>query len=444
MNIPGSVVAGRLALLLLVAAALAGCGTGSLSSVNPFAEEEETRLPGERVSVATAQEEAKIEATAENKPVALPEPSRNESWTQPGGVASNAPGHLELGGGNLATAWRADAGEGSSDEGRLTVSPLVYGNRVYTLDTEGTVTAFSASGGGRVWRTNLTPGKEDSSAGYGGGLAVDEGRLYAVTGFGTAVALDPASGKVLWTRRIGVPIRTSPTAADGKLYFVTTESRMYCLSGEKGDELWTHRGIPETAVLLSNVSPAVSGNRVVAPFPSGDVIAYDVGNGNSAWVESLARRSVSNSLAKLSDPARPAIHNGVVFAVSHAGRMVATRLSNGARMWTKSLRGTQMPWVTRNAVFVVDVTGTLLAMTRDGGEVHWTAELPEHAKWSGPVLAGGRLWLVSSQGLLLGVDAKTGEIATRRNLDEKVYIAPVVAGGRMYILADNARLFALN
>lgn len=443
MNNSGGGVFSRVALLLLVAVSLSGCGVSSLSSVNPFAEEKETRLPGERVSVATAQDQEEIEATAENRPVRLPAPTRNETWTQPGGVPSNTPGHLQLGGG-LATAWSADAGAGSSEEGRLTASPVVYGNRVYTLDTEGTVTAFSASGGGRVWRTNLTPGNEDSSVGYGGGLAAGNGRLYAVTGFGTAVALDPSSGEVLWTHRIGVPIRTSPTATGDKVCFVTTESRTHCLAGDSGDELWNHRGIPETAVLLSNVSPAVEGNRMVAPFPSGDVVAYDLASGKTTWVESLARRSVSNSLAKLGDPARPVIHDGVVFAVSHAGRMVATRLSNGARLWTKSLRGTQMPWVTPQAVFVVDVTGTLLAMTRDGGEVRWAVDLPEHSKWSGPVLAGGRLWLVSSQGLLVGVEAKTGEIATRRNLGEKVYIAPVVASDRMYILADNAQLYALN
>ena len=60
------------------------------------------------------------------------------------------------------------------------------------------------------------------------------------------------------------------------------------------------------------------------------------------------------------------------------------------------------------------------------------------------MLAGGKLWLVSGEGLLVGADARTGQLLTQLDLDTPVFVAPVVAGGRMYILADNASLIALN
>lgn len=430
----------RFAVTAVIAAAVAlgGCG----ASLNPWKKEEEI-LPGDRISVAASQDELKVDETAARAPVALPRPRRNEDWSQPGGAPDNSPGHLEIGGG-LSTVWRAGIGEGSSDSGRLTASPVVYQGRVFTMDVEGQVAAFSTSGGGRAWRVSLVPENQRARAGFGGGLAADGGRLYAVTGFGTVVALNPASGEVIWTRRIGVPIRTSPTAAGGNVYFVTSESTMYCLSGENGNEKWTHRGIPESATLLSNVSPAVSGDRIVAPFPSGDVVGYDLQSGKPAWVESLAMKKSGSSLTALSDPARPAVEGGVMYAVSHSGRMVATSVDNGARLWTKSIRGTQTPWVAGDSVFVVDVTGKLISLTRREGKVRWATDLPQATKWNGPVLAAGRLWLVSSSGLVVGVDAKTGSVSTRRNLDESVYIAPVVASGRMYILTDKARLFAIN
>jgi outer membrane protein assembly factor BamB len=60
------------------------------------------------------------------------------------------------------------------------------------------------------------------------------------------------------------------------------------------------------------------------------------------------------------------------------------------------------------------------------------------------VLAGGKLWLVSGEGLLVGVDARTGQALSQVDLGTQVFVTPVVAGGRMYILADNAQLIALN
>ena len=44
----------------------------------------------------------------------------------------------------------------------------------------------------------------------------------------------------------------------------------------------------------------------------------------------------------------------------------------------------------------------------------------------------------------MGVDARTGQLATQVDLGTPVFVSPVVAGGRMYILADNASLIALN
>jgi hypothetical protein len=60
------------------------------------------------------------------------------------------------------------------------------------------------------------------------------------------------------------------------------------------------------------------------------------------------------------------------------------------------------------------------------------------------VLAGGRLWLASADGIMISVDAKTGGIMSKRDLDQPIFIAPIVAAGRMFVLTDKARLLALN
>src|SRR5690606_23270130 len=155
--------------------------------------------------------------------------------------------------------------------------------------------------------------------GFGGGLAIENGRLYAATGFGTVVALDSATGKVLWTKNIGVPVRASPTAVDDKVFVVTTEGHVYALAGYDGGELWTFRGIPERTSIISNPSPAVEGGVVVVPYPSGELVALRADDGTPVWTESLARTRTVSSLASLSDAARPAIANGVVYAVGDAG-----------------------------------------------------------------------------------------------------------------------------
>ena len=124
--------------------------------------------------------------------------------------------------------------------------------------------------------------------------------------------------------------------------------------------------------------------------------------------------------------------------------MIATALKTGERLWTKTVYGTQMPWAAGDFVYVVDSNGVLMALTRNEGKVRWLTELPRTSRWSGPVLAGGRLWLASAEGVMVGVDPTTGSIMSQRDLGAAIFIAPIVASGRMYVLTNKALLRALN
>lgn len=457
-----------LALFGLSACALAGCSSDSLPSLpdvgklNPF-KETQAPLPGRRIPVLPANEKVPGELADASTPIVIPAPVAIEDWTQPGGTPSNVLGNLAL-----STApreiWRSSAGSGSSGKGRVIASPIVAGGRVFTLDAEGTATAFSVSGGSQIWRQSLAPTPPQTAqaggfssfstgslfslgggdgGGYGGGLASDNGRLFGATGFGAVIALDPATGKRLWEKNLGAPVRSSPTAVADRVFVLTTEGRFYCLSGVDGAELWSARGLPSQASLSLNASPAVDGEIVAVPYPTGDVLGLKILDGSPVWSESLTRTRSESQFASMTDAARPAIENGVVYAIGHAGRMTATNTKTGERIWSLNAPGTQTPWVAGESVFIVDTRAQIMAVSKRDGKIQWTTKLPTSGAWSGPVLAGNQLWAVSSKGLLAAIDPVAGRVLGQQDVGSGSYIAPVVAGGRMYLLTDDAKLIAL-
>jgi outer membrane protein assembly factor BamB len=299
--------------------------------------------------------------------------------------------------------------------------------------------------GGRLWRTDLKPEEEKAESGFGGGLAAEGDTLYVATGFGSVVAINTGSGKPVWTKPLGVPIRTSPTVANGKVFVVNTESELFALSATDGTQLWTARGLPEGASILSNVSPAVSGNMLVVSYASGELTAFDIATGQQKWTDSVSGSAISGlSLTAIGDAARPVIDDGIVFAGSRSGRMIATSLKNGERVWSRDIQAAQTPWVAGGTVFVLDTNSRIYALERKTGKIRWVTGLPTAKTWSGPTLAGGKLWMASNKGLLVGVDATSGQIATQRDLDNPVFISPIVANGRMFVLTDKANLIAMN
>lgn len=428
--------------LVLAASMLAGCSESlpslpKLNDLNPFAEKQQP-LPGKRLAIGQDSEKGSIELAVADRPIILPAARANDDWPQPGGPPTNSPGNLAVGAA-VKQLWSADAGTGSSSTTKLTASPIVYDGRVFTMDANARVTSFSLSGGSAVWRQSLTPEKERDREGYGGGLAADNGRLYAATGFGTVVAIDAKSGKRIWEKFLGAPIRTSPTAFGDRVVVTTMEGRVFSLAGPDGSELWTYRGVPQQASLIANPSAAIDGDIIVVPYATGELVALKSANGDAAWTETLTKTRAMAATGTFADAARPVIDGGVVFAVGYGGRMVAKQLRTGTTLWSLNVASTQPPAVGGDAVFVVDSGGQLMAVNRRDGKVIWQAKLPT-ATWSGPTLAGDRLWLVSSKGAMVSVDPATGKVTGQSNLGNASYIAPIVAQGRLFVLTDNAKL----
>jgi outer membrane protein assembly factor BamB len=452
--------------MLLAGATLAGCSDSlpslpKMSELNPF-KETVPPLPGKRIPVLPAAEKNVGELADATGPITVPPPRLNEAWAQPGGEPNNSPGNLALSGNNLTQAWSASAGRGKSKVGRVTAPPIVVDGRVFALDSDGAVSAFSISGGSALWRASLAPTTDktgpgfsaitenimnltaEDGGGYGGGIAADGGRIYAASGFGAVIALDPATGNRIWEKNLSVPIRVAPTAAMDRLFVLTVEGKLFCLSTIDGAELWVVRGLPQQASLGLNASPAVEGDVVVVPYSTGDLVALRVTDGSGLWSESLSRSRTTSQLASMSDAARPVVDNGTVFAVGHGGRMIATAANTGERLWSLTVPGTQPPYVAGDSVFVVDTSGQLMAIARKDGRTQWTVKLPGSTAWAGPVLANGILWLASKEGKLTGVDAATGRVTGQMDVGGAVYIPPVVAQGKMFVLTDDAKLVAFN
>ncbi|MEM7696267.1 MAG: PQQ-binding-like beta-propeller repeat protein [Pseudomonadota bacterium] len=439
----------RLLILAASAAVLAGCG--SIAELNPFGQKE-TILTGDRSSVFSTNE-AMIRA-GQGRAASVAPARANAEWPQPGGNAQNAPGHLAFDGSG-SRVWRAQVG-GSVLSGlsfargtiRITAKPVVAGDRIFVYSPDGSVTALSAASGGKVWRTNLRPDGEGDPA-PGGGVTVANGRVFVATGYSEAVALNAQNGKVIWRKDLFQPARGAPTAGAGKVFVVSQKNQVFALNQSDGERAFEYSGIPEQAGLLAASSPAVSGDKVVIPYSSGEVMAFSVKSGEPTWQNFVVRPQRTLAVAGLNDVSgSPVIDRGTVFATSVAGRTIAIDLADGTKRWERNVGSAHTPTVSGDAVFVVDLADRMVALDRGSGQTLWMTELPKPKRkrddnYAGPLLAGGALWAVSNDGRLAKVDPASGQLVGDTTIGSSAYSAPIVAGGRMFIVSDAGEITAL-
>ena len=433
-------------ILVLVGAALAAGGCSILKKAPP-----KTPTIGERIAVLSSEGDVAVDPATAALPMTLPAPVVNTEWTQSGGNASKSVGHLALGTA-LGNAFSVDAGRGSSLTARLAAEPIVAGGRVYTIDTLGAVRAFDAQTGAQYWASQTPSDKGNEASLYGGGIAYDNGHIYATNGLGYVAAIDAASGGIVWQVRPGGPLRGGPTVASGAVYVMSQDNQIYSLNQADGNRNWAQAASLEIAGVFGSASPAVAQGTVVAGFSSGELNAYRYENGRQVWQDALQRTSIRTSVASLQDiDADPVIDSGQVIALGQGGRMVALEITTGQRQWELNIAGIATPWVAGDWIFVVTDDAKLIAISRTNGRIRWINQLPQFDRpkrkkgqidYYGPVLAGGRLIIAGSNGVLVNVDPVTGSFQSQTRVRAGLSLPPVVANSTLYVLDNDAGLHA--
>ncbi|HEX6144304.1 MAG TPA: PQQ-binding-like beta-propeller repeat protein [Geminicoccaceae bacterium] len=436
----------RIGLALGLGIGLAGCSGGWFGG-----DEEGTRLPGERIPVMLLERELTPDPQLTGLDVRLPPPVRNAAWTQAGGDPAHAMHHLAAAD-RLDLAWRADIGEAGGASGQLLARPVAAGGRVFTMDAEGTISAFAAQDGARLWQT--TPDDLDpDGAVLGGGVALGEGSLFATVSSGVVLALDPASGRELWRQDLGLPLRAAPTVAGDLVLALSADNQLYALDASSGRPVWRHSGFFESAGLLGGPSPAVQNDIVIVPYSSAEVYALRLDTGRPIWNDTVQRPRRTLALAEINDiDGHPVIDGGAVFIAGHGGQMAALDLRRGIRAWDIDLASTQTPWVAGDYIYVLTTRAEVVCLLRQNGRVRWVSPLPRledpddpaslSINWHGPILVGDRLLLAGSDGQMIAMSPYNGEILGRIELAGPVQVPPIAVEGSVFVLTEEAELLA--
>jgi len=397
-------------------------------------ESSEPPLPGERIPLRETQSDATLDPAVVAQYAQLPPVVALQDWTHVNGMPTHAPGHI-AGPSSLNLAWSASVGDGDEDA-RITSAPIVAGGVVYTIDGEGLVTATSAADGSRRWEADLAPENEGSEDGFGGGLAYADGVVFASTGFGEVVALSATDGSEKWRRGLGAPMRAAPAAENGRVFAVTRDNGAFALSAADGSVIWRLQGSAGTLGLLGGASPAVTGDALIIPFASGEVVAVRASSGAQVWTEFLSsgRRGTARSIINdiTSDPV---IAGSGVFAANQSGVMAAIEGRSGRRVWDRRFGAVGPVWVVADTIYAVTDDARVVRLRALTGETIWET--------AGPVVAGGKVYVSSSEEGLLRLDAVSGaRIASEDELGDGSSLSPVIAGGTVYLLSDSGRLYA--
>lgn len=275
------------------------------------------------------------------------------------------------------------------------------------------------------------PAVVESSINVGGrlnpGLSLAGSRLYLTTEEGRLAAVDVSSRQVAWEFRPGGPIPAPPFAGVDRIYIRDSAGAVYSLDVQ-GRLLWkTAFGDGLTA------GPAELGMNVFVGTQEGRLLALDPElNGQVVW-EFQARGAITTA---------PAAAPGG-FLVGTAGGAVPFLDASGKVRWTFVAQGPVVvpPLADEGLVFVGDETGRLHAISASQGKVKWRRILNGRPR-GGLVVAGRRLLVPTSSGVLYCLNKKNGEVLWWQETPNRFGHAPLVVEDRVVAASAAPALIA--
>ncbi|MFV1992764.1 MAG: outer membrane protein assembly factor BamB [Acidiferrobacterales bacterium] len=326
----------------------------------------------------------------------------------------------------------------SSDEGKLLkLSTAILGENLFTVSSDGELTAFKLTDGDDDWSVDLD---RDITAGVG----VSEDKLLLGTRDGIVMALDPKNGAILWDRRLATEILSKPVASSGKVIVQTVDGTIYALDEKTGKQVWRYHKEGPPLSLRGTSTPIFIQNIVITGFATGTIVALLLETGKQIWEIPVSQPSGRNEIERLTDvDAQPIVSEFRLFVASYHGKLVAIDIRSGEQLWSRDLSIISDMAIDSKNIYVLDDEGVMYAYEKSTGATVWQQAQFVGRIPSPPAVVDGYVIVGDLEGFVHWLNVDDGRILARKQIDGPIVTQAVVRGPVAYVSSVSGDLAAL-
>lgn len=208
------------------------------------------------------------------------------------------------------------------------------------------------------------------------GIIVDSKLVYFGSKQDTVTALKHADGQVLWQRVMSSEIMSISRSEDNNALFVrTNDSKISSIDVNTGKFLWVNSEVPGSLSIRGTSKALINDEKVFVGYEDGKIVAYNLVNGDIVWQSKLQSIKTETVIDRLNDiDGSMIIDNGVLFAISYQGSIVAIDSFSGQVLWTREASSIYGLEDNDDNIFYISDEGILWCLDKNTGRPVWKQE----------------------------------------------------------------------
>lgn len=371
-----------------------------------------------------------------NKGIVAPEIDlKNGSWTNLLGNAS----HSGMNGSAKDTVpslkWTTNVGANI-----YMTSPVVKDGRVFvaTVDEDmkgkASVVALDARSGKIIWKSKVKGSVKNT-------IALASGKVFAQDVHGNLYAFDQSNGKLAWEKKLNtstLPALNDGLAAENDIVYAGSGKSLCAVEAASGKEIWRNDSwsLREGCTMTLSVGK----DFVIGGSHWGAMYANDKRTGKLLWGESkdgLRNRS-----------AAPAVVGNMLYIASRTSFFVIE--GNTGNIIAKKELGVNVdvastPLVTDNTIVFGTAENGIMALDKETLDNKWSFKTGQSIVFSSPytrnpsctvetspVLNGNTVYFGASDGVIYGVDLKSGELKWKHSTGAPIWGSVSIVGNALF------------
>ncbi len=325
----------------------------------------------------------------------------------------------------------------------VTLGPVldVSAGKLITADYRGEVVALDLNSHKVLWDVKT---HEE----LGGMPGVFNNHVYLGTLDGKLLALDESNGKIAWQQKLTSALWASPVGNSDLVLAYTHDGNLTAFSSLDGRQVWQYLGDTLPSLIMAGESnPVIVGTSIIIGTHSGQLVSIDLTKGDVNWQRPIAIPAGGTDVSQMVDVVGNLVvdnqGDGVLYAVTYHGNVVAVDPADGSLLWESPLSSLKALALSPSAVIATNDQGDVLAFDRDTGRELWNQKAFEYRFVTAPAVldlganqAGlSQVAVVADyQGYVHFLDLKNGqEIARNEASSHIIAAAPVVLGKNIYL-----------
>lgn len=306
--------------------------------------------------------------------------------------------------------WSRSVGAGLSGQ-FLRLRPAVTEAAVFAVSHDGVVLAVDKASGKVLW-------KQETKTPFTGGVSAGYGLLFAGTGKGELVAMATDSGAVRWRAALSATVLSAAAVSADVVVVECADGKVYGLKRETGERIWTHDTLMPTLSLRGNATPMIQHDLVYIGTANGKVEAVGLADGAPQWDLRVATNQGRSELERMLDVDGDMVTDGdnTAFAVGFQSQLTGVDLSEGHRLWQYDLSSVQNLATGLGNVYAVDTKGSVFAIDQQSGKAVWKQPALGYRHLVSPVTVGNLLLVGDYQGYVHVLQQVDGHVVGRFRL----------------------------